>query len=333
MRSSPKCEHFCSSDTVDPCVQYRDSDESSVTILHTWKPGSSESCICHIESKKQYFTYRGIVTGNITLHARVDNGDLQPVIFPSTSGLTTDFIEIIFSAHPGDRTTTETSQLIIEAEEPLRLTCSTLSVPPRPTGRTETTRTLSVLPRLTGTTETAQALSVPPRLTGTTETAQTLSIPQGPTGTTETTHTEGNTADDNTIWIIVGAVGIGVVVIGASVAIAIVVYIRIKRGRNYERPLPRRQMEITMYTGLVPESLRERNLATVRNPDTASHIYSEVDEHRMRNMQVDGPSQPNLQQVSSQNQSEISRHQASGPMDDIETDDDGYLRPFARSQV
>ncbi|KAK7462029.1 hypothetical protein BaRGS_00038558 [Batillaria attramentaria] len=136
-----------------------------------------------------------------------------------------------------------------------------------------------------------------------------------------------------TIWIIVGAVGIGGVVIGASVSIAIVVCIRIKRGRNYERPLPKRQIEITTYTGLVPESLRERNLATVRNPDTASHIYSEVDEHRMRNMQVDGPSQPNLQQVSSQNQSEISRHQASGPMDDIETDDDGYLRPFARSQV
>ncbi|KAK7462024.1 hypothetical protein BaRGS_00038553 [Batillaria attramentaria] len=305
-----------------------------VSMVHSWpSDGPHTKCTCSVISgSQQTFNVTGlnICDDNVTSTLEYSDQFIPFTTFPDSTLISfrTDF-EIKFEGSTSD-TSSPKHQVIafhllsLTAEKPFKLTCSSPSTPP------QTRKPTTDLVKKRSSTRSPSVQSTNGR-------TQTSRIPNtSPTGTSPTTISmDRNTpeSDDNTIWVVVGAVGIGVVVIGASVAIAIVVYIRIKRGRNYERPLPRRQMEITMYTGLIPESLRERNLATVRNPDTASHIYSEVDEHRMRNMQVDGPSQPSLQQVSSQNQSEISRHQASSPMDDIETDDDGYLRPFARSQV
>ncbi|KAK7473530.1 hypothetical protein BaRGS_00035247 [Batillaria attramentaria] len=154
---------------------------------------------------------------------------------------------------------------VVITKHAFRLTCSSQRLPGR------------LVSRPTSTTITARR--------GTTNVYQLSSVSLGE---------PVDTSDDggsSVLWII-GLVT-GCLVFIASVVAVIAIYIRRKRRQVYERPLPRRQREITMYTGIIPEALRNRNLTDARNSATLSRIYNEVDERRLVDLSVEHPGQSN----------------------------------------
>nr|KAG5686822.1 hypothetical protein BaRGS_016677 [Batillaria attramentaria] len=237
-------------EVVDPCER-RNIEGAEVSMVHSWPAdGPYTKCTCSVISgSQQTFNVTGLNLCHDKATSTLEYSDqfIPFTIFPDSTLINsrTDF-EIKFEGSTSD-TSSPKHQFIafhflsLTAEKPFNLTCSSPSTPP------QTRKPTTDLVKKRSSTRSPSVQSTNGR-------TQTSRIPNtSPTGTSPTTISmDRNTpeSDDNTIWVVVGAVGIGVVVIGASVAIAIVVYIRIKRGRNYERPLPRRQMEITTYTGL-----------------------------------------------------------------------------------
>ncbi|KAK7462035.1 hypothetical protein BaRGS_00038564 [Batillaria attramentaria] len=340
---------------IDPCVEVVKEGTLKVNLLHVWKRNENRiHCTCSITSTLQQGATFNITGLNLYNDARNNAhlkvlGNSTPIILPqlvvpsSPISKRGKHLSALFDVRE-TRTTSVVRQLLtIRSTDVFLVSCR--PAPGTATGKPSGPPTPS--PSSAG----SETTDVTIASTSSVVEQHTTSLPAAPAAGIDRP-AEEHTLNQST-WVIIGFVGGAVVV--ALVVVAVVVYIRVKNRQIYEGPLPRRQREITVYTGLVPEALRDRELTSIRNTAAGtSQLYSEIDERNIPNAIPDHRQEADHTEIIApltathdnqsddylhptatpsgrgRNQSDGPSHSGTKPVDDIETDSDGYLCPFPR---